>query len=492
MTASAWSVRRIGATSLSLGLAVGLSLGAAGCSDSGGGGSSSASTVAPSTSASGGAGSGGAGSAGQVPITPTLTQGRWFKGDLHSHSAPYSADAQRQGGDPPGTCFYLAEHVGLDFLALTDHRTMDQVNDPTYRANTLTILDGEEWGGTVHMGMVGLQQQVPEINGGLGASTLNAQVQAAYDDAHRQGGAVIANHPCLDSKVHIWLARDFDAVEVWNGYWNFPRGWKDSTQQDVDDKLSNEGLSAIGEDANPEIRAALAVRGGGSTHQALKFWEAHLDQGRKKAIVGGGDRHSIVFPGLPTTRVHAAGNSQAEIVAGIRQARTWVGAFEGPEVDFTADADGDGVFEAIIGDSVPVGRAVTYRLRVQNAQDGRVDVVKNGRTVLQFAVLTGDDTFTWTDTAASRSWTRVDVFERCDFSAPNSSGFQLLALSGAIFGQSGAQGLTTIAAPLGFQISIGTRFPTIRLPHEYDKILNFDRMNWGYSRGAITSPIWAE
>jgi hypothetical protein len=29
-------------------------------------------------------------------------------------------------------------------------------------------------------------------------------------------------------------------------------------------------------------------------------------------------------------------------------------------------------------------------------------------------------------------------------------------------------------------------------PHECCVILNFDRLNWGYGRGAITSPIWAE
>ncbi len=467
------------------GFALSLALSFAGCSGGGGGGGSS--SVAASTSAG-----------TTVPGTTTpgtqvpIAQGGWFKGDLHSHSAPYSQDADRQGGDPPGTCFFLAEHVGLDYLALTDHRTMAQLGDPTYRANTLTILDGEEWGGTVHIGMVGLSQQVPEIGGP--ASTLNAQVQAAYDDAHRQGGAVIANHPCLDGKVHIWLARDFDAVEVWNGYWNFPRGYKDSTLGDLDDKLRGEGLAAIGEDASPEIRQALAVRGGGSTYQALKFWEAHLNAGRKKAIVGGGDRHSIVFPGLPTTRIHATGKTQAELVQGIREARTWVGSFQGPEVEFTADADGDGVFEAIIGDSVPLGRQVTYKVRVQNAANGRVDIVKNGQTMLQFAVLTGDDTFTWTDTAASKSWTRVDVFERVDLNVPQGQSFQLLALAGALLGQSGNQALQSIALPMGFQVWVGggTRFPTIQLPHAYDQILNFDRMNWGYSRGAITSPIWAE
>lgn len=462
-------------------------LAAVACSPKNGSGTLAAGTAAPGSTTPGALTPG---PNGQVPISPL--QGQWYKGDLHSHSAPYSADADRQGGDPPGTTFFLAEQVGLDFMALTDHRTMDQVNDPTYRSTTATILDGEEWGGTVHVGMVGLQHQVPEIDTSLGAATLNAQVQAAYDDAHRQGGVVITNHPTQDSKVHIWLSRTFDAVEVWNAYWNFPFYYKDSTQQDIDDKVNGLGLAAIGEDANPEIRAALNVRGGGASHQALKFWEAQLNAGRKKAIVGGGDRHSLVFPGLPTTRVYATGKGKAELLEGIRQGRTWVGAFDGPELDFTADADGDGVFEAIIGDSVPLGRAVTYKVRVQNALDGRVDVVKNGQTIYQFAVQANDETFTWTDTAASKSWTRVDVFERCDFSRPQSSGFQILAMSGSLFGQTGTNALSTFALGAGFQVSIGTRYPTIRIPHEYDKILNFDRMNWGYARGAITSPIWAE
>jgi hypothetical protein len=39
---------------------------------------------------------------------------------------------------------------------------------------------------------------------------------------------------------------------------------------------------------------------------------------------------------------------------------------------------------------------------------------------------------------------------------------------------------------------VGTRLPTIQIPHELDVILNLDRMNWGWARGAITSPIWSE
>lgn len=464
----------------------GLTLGAAGCGGGGGGGGGAAAAAGVTS--------------GTTPTSPGGTTtptgprpGRWWKGDLHSHSAPYSQDADHQGGDPPGMCFFLAETAGLDFLALTDHRTMDQVNDPSYRANTLTILDGEEWGGSVHVGMVGLTRQVPEIDSSRGPSTINSQVQAAFDEAHRQGGVVILNHPCQKGKENIYLSRDFDAVEVWNSYWALalPNGYVDTNDQNIDDKLRSEGLLQLGEDCSPELREAVAHQGGAANYQALKLWEAHLNRGRKKAAVGGGDRHMLIFPGIPTTRVFAATQSQADILQGIREARTWVGSWGGPEVEFTADADGDGVFEAIIGDSVPLNRPVRYRARVQNAQGGRLDVIRNGQRHLQFALLSNDDTFEWTDTATARTWTRLDVFERVDLSFQHTN-FQVLALTGQIFGSTGFQALATLGLPAGFQVSIGTRLPTIRLPHEVDTILNFDRMNWGYARGAITSPIWAE
>lgn len=463
----------------------------------GGGGRGGASTAAAVTSGAPAgvtSSTGAAAGSGSVVAAPGPPAGRWWQGDLHSHSAPYSQDADRQGGDRPGTCFYLAEVAGLDFLAMTDHRTLDQVNDPSYHANTLTILDGEEWGGAVHFGMVGLSRVVPELDGSRGAATLNGQLQAAFDECHRQGGIVISNHPLQRGSENVWLSADFDAVEVWNSYWTgIPKQIFDSSDQDVDDKLRGQGLAAIGEDCRPELREAVRHRGGGGNYQALKYWEGFLNRGMKKAIVGGGDRHMLVFPGLPTTRVFAPDQSRDALLRGVREARTWVGSWNGPEVEFTADADGDGVYESIIGDSVPLGVAVRYRLRVRNAVNGRVDVVRNGQTTLQFAILTQDDTYDWTDTATSRTWTRVDVFERVDWNRPQGQSFQLLALTGQLFGgTTGPQALATLATPLGFQVSVGTRIPTIRLPHEYDVILNLSRIHWGFARGAITSPIWAE
>lgn len=469
---------------------------AAACSNSSsrGGASTAAGVTSGATTTSGGTTTAPPGSGTQNPPVAGPRPGRWFKGDLHSHSAPYSQDADRQLGDDPGTCFFLGEVAGLDFMALTDHRTMDQTRDPRYAAQTLTILSGCEWGGPIHIGMAGLTQDLPywDIDRSSPA-TINAQVQAIYDEVHRQGGVVTTNHPMLEDSAHVYLSHSFDAIEVWNAYWNFPKGFKDSSEQDVDDKVASLGLRAVGEDANPEIREASRVRGGGSNHQAVKFWEANLNRGRKVAAVGGGDRHSLVFPGLPTTYVHAEDQSRPKILEGIRKARTWVGSYDGPQLEFSADGDGDGVYEALIGDSVPLNRPAAFKLRVQNAERGLVEVIKNGQVWLSFPVLSADDTFHFTDTATSRTWWRVDVYEHIDWGAAQSNGFQILATVGQVFGQSGNQALLTIGTPLGFQVSIGTtRIPQLRFPHEYDKMLNLDRLHWGYARGAITSPIWGE
>src|SRR5262249_22800436 len=163
------------------------------CGGGGGGGGMSASTasgVTSNTPAQTSSGSvvvpGSSATSATPPIVAGPPPGQWWKGDLHSHSAPHSQDADHQGGDRPGVCFF-AEQAGLDYLALTDHRTFTQTQDPTYHAATLSIMDGEEWGGTVHIGMVGLSAQVPEIDFSRGPSTLNAQVQGAYDEVHRQG-----------------------------------------------------------------------------------------------------------------------------------------------------------------------------------------------------------------------------------------------------------------------------------------------------------------
>ena len=94
----------------------------------------------------------------------------WYRGDLHTHTQHSDgeddvftvlsiADAYR---DPA-----LAAHDpalagnGLDFIALTDHRTTKHQLDPAYHHDHLILLDSEEYGGPGHANLFGVTEHVP-------------------------------------------------------------------------------------------------------------------------------------------------------------------------------------------------------------------------------------------------------------------------------------------------------------------------------------------
>jgi hypothetical protein len=429
-------------------------------------------------------------------------QGRWYAGDTHSHST------HSDGVDDVSTCIRLAEYVGLDFYAITDHRTADAIFDPAFRSGALTLIPGEEWGGRGHAVALGISRKIPEIDYSLGAASLNTQVQAVVDDAHAQGGVVYPAHPCSFKNSWVWTAKRYDAMEIWNIFWLFPDVLP-LTDRDLDKRLRKVGLAAIGEDASREIRSAVHA-GSNGNFQALKLWEEYLNQGVHLAAMGGGDRHLVVLPGRPLTHIFAASRSVPDLLEGIRKGRTWISCNpHGPRVEFTADRDGDGLFETMIGDSIPLvpgGRRVEFRVRVTDARDGIVEIVKNGLTFTGFNIDKDDFTATVVDTPKHYAWYRVDVFEKIDTTVPQAGQFQMLGMlgfaagSGASGGTSGCShgsasgwnALVALAAPLGFQVILGGRYPTIELPEPYYRFLNASLYRFGYSRGAITSPIYVE
>lgn len=459
---------------------------AVGCAQGGGGGSSRT------------AGSGSTAGSGTTPATSGSQppQGLWLKGDLHSHSAPYSQDADRQGGDPPATCIRLAEIAGLDFFCLTDHRTTAGLQDPGWLAGsaTVTCIGGEEWGGDGHAGRLGITQAAPGIDGSLGAQTLHAQVQAVVDGTHAAGGIFIINHPMDGDDPWIWDIDGFDAIEVWNAFWVFP-GWQITTEADLDRAAAGQGLPAVGQDVMPEARAAARHGGGvgGQDDGGLYLIEEFWNRGEEVALTGGGDRHMLLLPGQPTTYVYARSRAAADILDGIRAGRTFVSsAVDGPQAFLDADATGDGVYEAIPGSTVGLNQPVALRVRVVDAVGGRVDIVKNGLVFASFPVALADETFVVYDRPAAYAWYRADVFERTDLSSPSSYSFQLLSTSlGYLLGGGGWAGLQFLSLPLGFQVGLGTRIPTVVLPENYRRILNSSVRDPGYARGAITSPIFA-
>lgn len=489
-------------------LSISILAGCGGGGSSGGGGGGQAAAGAGS-----GTGTGtGTGGALQPPA------GVWLKGDLHVHTT-HSGDADSWGDDAAIT-MQLADRAGLDFVALTDHRTWAILTDPKKVHPRVIAIDGMEWNGDGHAGAIGFKiaNSFP-VSLSAQAGPRNAAVQAVIDELHNQGGIFVVNHPSYEGDLWVYSANGYDGIEIWNSTWAM-RGVVTTSPSKVRSEAAQHGLVA------PELEAACASQSSGLNFQALRYWEELMNGGMKVAAVGGGDRHGLVMPGSPTTRVFAASPTEADILAAIRMGRTVVcRAPDAPEVEFSADRDGDGVFETIVGGSMPLaGGPVTFKVHVRDADQGRAVLVKNGQVATAWPIAAADWEVTFTDTPSARSWYRVDVFEPLDMSIPQAATLKLLVLG--LAGQSWVSNLTSgflgnllsflpgfigqiqdiidTGGPaaawlllngqqMGVTIApIATRYPTIEMPEGVSRILNADFDDSDYSRGAVTSAIWVE
>lgn len=112
--------------------------------------------------------------------------------------------------------------------------------------------------------------------------------------------------------------------------------------------------------------------------------------------------------GQPTTHVFAADRS----VAGIRAGRTTIShqppAHGGPQLFLEADGDGDGGFEAMIGDTVSSG--ATLRVRAHRAAGSFLRVITDGgRLEVELPVRAAEWEHELT-VPADRTWVRVELF----------------------------------------------------------------------------------
>ncbi|MGH7295903.1 MAG: CehA/McbA family metallohydrolase, partial [Polyangiaceae bacterium] len=335
----------------------------ASCSHGAGGGGGAAAAASASGGSSGGTG-----------LQPPA--GMWLKGDLHVHTT-HSGDAQ-QYGDDIATVIRCCERAGLDFTTISDHRNGACLTDPQFTGaqTSLVLIPGTEWGGSGHAGAHGITRDpIYYSETGATAADIVKNTQAAIDDVHSMGGIFVLNHAIDDKCPWLWPVDRFDAIEVWNQPWAL-RNVTDQTAADLQTWIAQRGMGGqSGVMPPPEVSAAIAVRGGGQNWQRLHLYEAYLSSGHHIAAVGGSDAHYLVLPGSPTTEVFAAARTRDAILDAIREGHTQVArAPDAPTLDFTADRDGDGIFETIVGDRVPLGRPVTFKMHVVGAQGGRIDL----------------------------------------------------------------------------------------------------------------------
>lgn len=284
-----------------------------------------------------------------IEAGPRARSGEWLAGDLHVHTC-YSHDAYCGPSDTNtgpedfytlsgtvGERFAEASAKGLDYLAITDHDDIRSVDDPGFGTAGVIGVGGYEGGFGGHGQVLGVRHKFP------GAAVDVAPAVRA------EGGAFQINHPadalsdpmdtCAETQNLDWEhGYDVvpDTVEVWN----------------------------IGHLLQPPVPA------GNSNDDAEHFWECFLTDGHHVGGTGGSDSHWLstsAFQGVgnPTTWVFAPERSERGITQALREGRTSISmvppAGGAARLLLEADADGDGVYDAMIGDTVPPGVAMRVR-----------------------------------------------------------------------------------------------------------------------------------
>lgn len=272
------------------------------------------------------------------PDPPRSAQARWYAGDLHNHT---------HHSDAVGSLAELAAAArtwGLDFIAVTEHNTTSHI--PLlgkHQADGLLLIPGQEittyYGHANSWGTTGWYDFRCRDAGDM--------ARVAHT-VHAAGSLFSINHP--QDKGSPWtygLLELADCVEVWQGPW-LPHN-----------------------------------------AEALALWDGELARGHRVVGVGGSDNHQGLEShiragrhiGLPTTWVHAEALTPAAILAGIRAGHVMIAqGAAGPWLYLEADADGDGRYEAMMGDEICVrpGAMVRWRCRAEGAEGLRLRWVSPG------------------------------------------------------------------------------------------------------------------
>jgi hypothetical protein len=251
-----------------------------------------------------------------VEHAPLSSESRWYAGDLHVHSIE-SGDAR----PPLDEVASFARSQGLDFVELSDHNTVSQldfIDDVQSRHPDILLLPGVEY--TTYAGHANGIGATTWVDHKIGQPGVDIASAAALFRA--QGALFSINHPLYDlgnacigcSWKHVLSKDAIDAVEIGTG---------GSVDLFVD--------------------------------QTLAFWDSICASGRHAAALGGSDDHSAgqsegAFStpiGTPTTYVYAHGLGASALLDGIRAGRTVV-KLHGPsdpmaEVSSLVAAEGDTV-----------------------------------------------------------------------------------------------------------------------------------------------------
>jgi hypothetical protein len=308
-------------------------------------------------------------------------------GDLHVHSE----HSKESSNHSVARIISYAESIGFGYLCISDHDNHVQGDvahntwsDPAFKSEKLILLYCAEW--TTTRGHGNTISAVPYDH------------QRFYDVRDQRDivvGAVkkelgihlSANHP--SGKDHFGYSYDMvNSIEVWNS-------------------------SVWPKNAN-----------------AMMIWDDMLSSGRKLTGRGGSDTHhgsaqvtnntwqaEVNYICTPTTWIFAKEKTPQAVVDALTAGRVSVSANPyAPRVEFTADIDGDGKEDMMMGDNVKAtGKLVKFRIQLSGKTDAAgtytVHVVKNGNKFrdLQLPGKSQSVEFEDTPVAIGRTYYRVEV-----------------------------------------------------------------------------------
>ncbi len=296
--------------------------------------------------------------------------GRWVRGDLHCHTI------HSDGLNSVDDLVHSAIERGLDFLAVTDHNTNTHHEELDRLSHLpITLIPGEEvttyWG---HANMWGLREWV-EFR-----CADEESMRSVQQFVLQKGGLISVNHP--KSVGPPWLFEGLDGypcMEVWQAPWRF-YNW-----------------------------------------ESLERWDDMLRRGQRVIAVGGSDVHSIpparpMHPhglGNPTTWVYAEGGpSEESILEGIGKGHVFVcDDPSGAQLILTADEDGDGKFERMMGDTVTAaeGQRVPFRVWTNGGAGRKLWLVCDGMPLDIIPLDQVDSVYSFSLELSGRSYIRAEL-----------------------------------------------------------------------------------
>jgi hypothetical protein len=283
----------------------------------------------------------------------------WYKGEIHCHTV------HSDGDSTPGEIVQLAESLGLDFLAITDHNNRTQGIDLARIKTNLILIPGYEV--TTYYG----HWNIWGDNGWIDFRVQQADDLArAVNEANARGFLMSCNHPKPYGPDWAYPeVEGYSCVEVWNGPW--------------------EGLNPI----------------------ALEFWEARLRRGKRLTAVGGSDHHFSwrEHPAKlahPTNYIYCPGKPSAvELLRALRAGHAFISESPlGPQLFLAAN-------NAIMGDQVarPTNNQVPIQVQVVNGIGAHLQVFDASGVITQIEVNSVEAKFDFTVNVAETPYIRIQL-----------------------------------------------------------------------------------